>query len=57
MCKYDFVTLDLILKTLLLSLKGISIGKTYMGKLSYTTKVELFYEKKTEVENLVSGSL
>jgi hypothetical protein len=37
LCKYDTaVTLDLIFQRFWLLLKGISIEKTYTGKLSYT---------------------
>jgi hypothetical protein len=39
-CKYDTaVTLDLIFEWLWLFLKGISIEKTYIGKLTYTISI------------------
>jgi hypothetical protein len=44
LCKYDTaVTLDLIFERLWLPLKGISIEKTYIGKLSCTTGIPITF--------------
>jgi hypothetical protein len=42
LCKYDnAVTFDIIFARLWLPLKGISIEKTYIGKLSYTIHTKM----------------
>jgi hypothetical protein len=46
LCKYDTaVTFDIIFARLWLSLKGISIVKTYIGQLSYTMPITFTHKK------------
>jgi hypothetical protein len=50
LCKYDTaVTLDLIFEWLWLPLKEISIEKTYIGKLAYTTYIYNFHTQNMGV--------
>jgi hypothetical protein len=46
LCKYDSaVTFDIIFARLWLTFKGISIEKTYIGKLSYTIPITFSHQK------------